>query len=549
MIDFKKKAIIFLFPCISLGQHSYFTHSFSKLLDHDSKTGLLTIHGQKNYQQLQKALQTGSQADFNAIERAKGIKRLWANPQASFIPSSMHGRLMDIPLEPPPTLTSAQAAADLIELYAMAWCRDVAFSDYGTGKKTDSNGTGGSLTKNASQILTKLGAAYKGPKKHGNKVDTTVLFRGTSAGDLIGPYISQFLIQPFFPLFPSDPTDVGAEQLPKHLFQNDRKIPILSQREFGVTWADFIQIQNGHIPKKFLPTDCNRNHLRYPINGRDVACSVYTDVSYDFYYYALRVLECNEFPYSKTFPYQKGIMKNESSGATMGLSDVYSLIACVCQQAYAACWYYKWRVYCRLRPEAMAGLVHQAFISGNNQFDLHKTLLDSYLLDLILQHNQKQADLLIVSHGVLTLANSSTYLLPQVYPEGSPTHPSFPAAHATVAGACVTILKAFFDENTLFSSKVKILIPDPTDPTKLKYYNQLDSKKMTVGSELDKLASNIAYGRSWAGIHFRSDNEAGLKLGEDIALILLAEHAKRYHEKCFDGFELTTRAGMKIKIK
>ena len=34
-----------------------------------------------------------------------------------------------------------------------------------------------------------------------------------------------------------------------------------------------------------------------------------------------------------------------------------------------------------------------------------------------------------------------TYLLPLAFPEGSPIHPSYGAGHATVAGACVTILK------------------------------------------------------------------------------------------------------------
>jgi hypothetical protein len=36
-----------------------------------------------------------------------------------------------------------------------------------------------------------------------------------------------------------------------------------------------------------------------------------------------------------------------------------------------------------------------------------------------------------------------SYLLPLAFPEGSPTHPAYGAGHATVAGACVTILKAF----------------------------------------------------------------------------------------------------------
>jgi hypothetical protein len=39
-------------------------------------------------------------------------------------------------------------------------------------------------------------------------------------------------------------------------------------------------------------------------------------------------------------------------------------------------------------------------------------------------------------------------LLPMAFPEGSPTHPAYGAGHATVAGACVTILKAWFKETT-----------------------------------------------------------------------------------------------------
>ncbi len=33
--------------------------------------------------------------------------------------------------------------------------------------------------------------------------------------------------------------------------------------------------------------------------------------------------------------------------------------------------------------------------------------------------------------------------LPMAFQEGSPMHPSYGAGHATVAGACVTILKAY----------------------------------------------------------------------------------------------------------
>ena len=40
---------------------------------------------------------------------------------------------------------------------------------------------------------------------------------------------------------------------------------------------------------------------------------------------------------------------------------------------------------------------------------------------------------------------AGNWLLPMAFPEGSPMHPSYGAGHATVAGACTTILKAWFD--------------------------------------------------------------------------------------------------------
>lgn len=50
-----------------------------------------------------------------------------------------------------------------------------------------------------------------------------------------------------------------------------------------------------------------------------------------------------------------------------------------------------------------------------------------------------------------------TWLLSQAFPEGSPAHPAYPTEHGTVAGACITVLKFFFDRN--------FVIPDPLVPT------------------------------------------------------------------------------------
>lgn len=502
--------------------------SFTKLLEHNSKTGLLTQNGQKNFDKLIKALETGNQEDFNVIERAPNIRRLWYNPQSAFSPLLVNLAPESFQVPPPPALESKEAAAELIELYLMALCRIVPFDQYANHE----------TIKMTASLLTQLGSAYKGPKKN-NRVDTSVLFRGNTTGDLIGPYISQFFLLPLIPLFPSEETDVGAHNLDLRICKKDRLVPSLDCNDFAVNWNDFVTIQNGNIPDKFSKADLTQSCMRYIKNGRDLAWGVYTDAAYDLYYYALNVLVGFNFPYSKQFPYNKGIIKNENVGSSMGLSDVYCLIASVCTQAYKVCWYYKWRKYMRLRPEAMAGLVHQSKISNILEFNLDESLFKKYnninLLDLILQNNQKISD------------QSSTYLLPLVYPEGSPTHPSYPAAHATIAGACTTILKAFFDESTPIASRVDPVEVDPNDNKKLRILKK-SQKQLTVGGELDKLASNIAQGRSWAGIHYRSDNQAGLELGQEVAIRLLQQHIKTYHEKGFEGFKLTKRNGKRILI-
>lgn len=128
------------------------------------------------------------------------------------------------------------------------------------------------------------------------------------------------------------------------------------------------------------------------------------------------------------------------------------------------------------------------------------------------------------------------------YPEGSPTHPSYGSGHATVAGACVTILKAWFDESWV--------IPKPVmandDGTELISYSGTDAGMITVGGELNKLASNISIARNAAGVHWLSDYTESIKLGEQVAIGILQEQAITYNED--SSFSLTKFDGNKIKI-
>ena len=50
-----------------------------------------------------------------------------------------------------------------------------------------------------------------------------------------------------------------------------------------------------------------------------------------------------------------------------------------------------------------------------------------------------------------------------------------------------------------------------------------------------------------AGVHFRSDSVEGLRLGEAVAIGLLADYSRTYSER-FDGFILTRLNGQRVRV-
>lgn len=110
------------------------------------------------------------------------------------------------------------------------------------------------------------------------------------------------------------------------------------------------------------------------------------------------------------------------------------------------------------------------------------------------------------------------------------------AGHATVAGACVTILKAWFDHGwELKSDRARIVYEANADGTSLLNSSSLYSDTLTVEGELNKLAGNISIARDWVGVHYYTDYIESLRLGEQIALGLLEEQKLTYRE----NFSLT----------
>jgi hypothetical protein len=70
---------------------------------------------------------------------------------------------------------------------------------------------------------------------------------------------------------------------------------------------------------------------------------------------------------------------------------------------------------------------------------------------------------------------------------------------------------------------------------------------LTIGGEINKLALNHPMGRNWAGIHYRSDLNGGLALGEAVAIAFMQDNVGTFTES-FPRFEFTGFDGKPVVI-
>jgi hypothetical protein len=455
--------------------------SYSKGLPHDD----LGEVNSTAYDSLLHALSTGSPADFERVVIGGSVKL--TNPQAGLAFDTQGPDSHSLSIRSAPAFNSPEEASEIAENYWMALTRDVPFPEY------ESN----LLAIKAAEDLSSF-SDFRGPKTEG-RVTPATLFRGDTAGDLTGPYISQFMWKE---------TPFGSESIDRRMRTTAAGV------DYMTAYDEWLAIQKGGstTANQFDPTP------RYIRSGRDLGEWVHIDVLFQAYFNALLILFLLGAPLDPANPYQSS--RTQIGFGTLGAPFIASVMCAVATRALKAVWYQKWFVHRRLRPEAFAGRVHNHLISATS-YPIHPDILNSSALEELFN-------------------KSGTYLLPMAFPEGSPTHPAYGAGHATVAGACVTILKAFFDES--------FVIPDPVEATAdglaLVEY---PGPALTVGGELNKLASNVAIGRNIAGVHWRSDAKESLRLGEEIAIRYLKEERDCLNEQ-FDGFSLSKFDGTTITV-
>jgi len=446
--------------------------SFTKALKHNG-LGEVNPHA---FDQLRAALITGSNDDFESVPL--GGSRKLANPQATYAFSLEGADSHALSMPPAPAFASEDAVAEIVEVYWHALLRDVPFEDYSTHP-------------DALAATADMNTFLYFQDKYGGGVSVQNLFRGETAGDLVGPFVSQFLLKPI---------PFGATWIEQRYTVDKAGV------DFMTSYDEWLEVQRGNIPGSSVFDSTPR----YIKDARGLGSYVHSDFTYQAYLSAAQIIVGGlgiPNPWDPNLPYTDSTTQGRF--VTLGAADLLTLIAKAAHEALKAAWFEKWQVHLRLRPEAFGGRIHNNLV-GKTSYDIHGSV-DG------------------VSVFERTFERYGSYLLPMAYPEGSPTHPAYPAGHATVAGACVTVLKAFFDTG--------LEVPNPVVPnaggTELNTWT--GSELLTIGGELNKLAANISLGRDMAGVHWRSDGIEGLFLGEQVAIRILKDIKRIYNEE-FDGF-------------
>ncbi len=439
------------------------------------------------------ALQCGQPQTFDNILIGQGIYKL-VNPQASlaFSLEGNDGWINCIPAAP--QFASAETAAEMVEDYWTVLLRDVPFNAFGTDG-------------DAALAIADLNTLtdFTGPKINGLVTGQTLL-RGVFSGDLVGPFISQFL----YATIPYGATTIPPEQtVPLQTIANN----------FITNFADWFTVITGGATGDAIMLDGTQRFLRTP---RDLGEYVHQDTPGQEALNACLLMLFGTGFGSAAFDSNNPYLNNptQQGFVTYDLADFLALLRNAAQEALKAAWYQKWQVHRRLRPEEFGFYVQQTIVNGMN-LGINAQLINSPVLPMI-------------------FATYGSYFLPIAYPEGSPVHPAYPAGHAAFIGAGVTMLKAFFNENFIFPSPVE---PDIANATLVAYMGT----PLTIGGELNKLASNIALGRDFAGVHYRTDGTNGILLGEAIAINILENEAFLRNEN-FNGWSLTKFDGTTIKV-
>jgi hypothetical protein len=265
------------------------------------------------YRGLLWALGSGRPADFRRIRLGGRVKL--ANPEGVFSFELQGPDPWQRPLPPPPRIASEAFAGEMTECYWLALARDVPYRRYGQEP----------ITAATIQDLRRF-ADHQG-------LDARTLFRSTDAehpGVDRGPYISQFLLQPYV---------LGSTPI------EQRYRTSLPGSDHLTSYDAWLAVQNGQpttATARFDPTP------RFIRNGRDLGEWSHRDFSYQGPLVAALILLGYVARYgpqpvlAQDNPYRDH--PTQTGAVTFGAPDILDRVARSANPAMKAAWYQKWLV-------------------------------------------------------------------------------------------------------------------------------------------------------------------------------------------------------------
>lgn len=461
---------------------------------------------------------------------------LFVNPQAGLAHDRLTRHPVGFDMPPAPTVLSETSAAEMTELYWMSFLRDISFDKFATDA---------SITQAAAEINDKFRMAVQdvgdaGHLKSGidvpgaegtlDPITSQNVFRLGLPGEEVGPLVSQFFIRD---------VNFGTQTI------NQKQRPYRKGKNYLTSFNSWLHAQNsGNGDDGLAYPRANeakeeyyedQDKVRYISTMRDLARFVNKDALHQAYFNAALLLLSGGAKWTPGNPYGDGgrLADREAGFGTLGGPHILALVSEVASRALKVVWNQKWQVHLRLRPEAYGGLVHVQNIGVSG-------VTRPYVLPNWVSHTEAAEAVKAMNKN----CGEESLLLPMAFTPGSPAHPAYGAGHATVAGACVTVLKAFFktfdcDSNgnvcplpiaTLIEKSAPYAEAKPfktyitgIDECGFGFRQPIDAAGLTIEGELNKLAMNVAMGRSMGGVHWRTDNSRSLILGEAIAAQILAD--------------------------
>ena len=543
---------------------AHYPMSFTKGLNHDSGTGL--VANSSDFAAFRLAIDEGWIEPFTmrvpVPTPPDGVmRRKWEAPTAGVVYDLQGPDAQAVTMPPAPALCSEELTFEMAEVYELALLRDLPLTRF------DADGGTGVAALNAS--ITRMNAlAYAqngfGGRPRKTDANGTIIrqtaFRGSSPGVEAGPYLSQFMV--IGSRNQAGTTDLKDGYITYGGQQIDQRVLVAAKGEdYMNTWAEWLEVQQGFDVNKASDCspgqqfdDCGRCFIRTP---RDLATYVHYDALYQAYLNACLILLGLEAPFDPAFDNLSGmrdvfdqnttIPQNAGGFALYGGPHILTLVTEVATRALKAVRYQKFNNHLRLRPEALAARLAKAQEIESE----HPSLCDTFIK--MCEDIGPVLEKINAANPAEPVLPNGNFLLPMAFREGSPMHPTYGAGHATVAGACVTVLKAYFDTGALLGKNAdagscqfgkdgfyrnisEAVQYTPKDRDCLELNRQIIEKPLTLEGELNKLAANISIGRNMAGVHYFSDYYDSLRMGEEIALGLLEEQAICYPT---DPFVLT----------